>query len=478
MVHIRKFGQLEALDLSQAEKALIDACSEGASCKIANGELPPDCDNPTDDRKIRSSILRYLLLGGCQDKPIPICTVNLSGAVITETLDLDQQKLRNSIVFSKCRMGGGLSAVGAFIPALEVSHSDVSELKLDRVVVRNDVCLDGTVFSDKVCFSGAQIRGQLDCENAKFLAGKNHLAGSPDTPMYAFDGQDMRIGLGFFWKNVSIPYGVMDLYSAHVGVLVDDYVSWPDENRLRLNGFQYHGLANSPKDPAGRKKWLEAGSYWKSEFFPQPYTQLAKALRELGHDADARIVLEERERLLKIEARNAIQKGKDSASPNGFPAILNKVRCAFHYVFADKLLEKLIGYGHRPFRSLIALVLLAVIAMVPAKYAYEAGDFAPNSAVIQTSLGWRLALPSSNPAKVWSGKDQAGQDWETFSPIAYGIDVVVPIINFGQTDAWAPSTTRGRWGKTLWWLEWLLSTAGWIVTALGAAAITGLIRRD
>jgi len=326
--------------------------------------------------------------------------------------------------------------------------------------------------------SGAEIGGQLDCENAEFKAGGYHLANSPDTPMYAFDGQDMRVGLGFFWKNVSVPHGVVDLYAAHVGVLVDDYDSWPGIGRLRLNGFQYQGLANSPKDPTGRKSWLNAGSNWNGEFFPQPYTQLSKAMRELGHDADARIVLEERERLLKIDARNAMRNDKNPASQTKFTTILNLARCAFHYVFADKLLQKLIGYGHRPFRSLIALVFLAASAMIPANYAFEAGDFAPNSAVIQTSLGWQMALASSNPAKTWSGKDQAGQDWETFSPIAYGVDVVVPIISFGQTDAWAPSTSRGDWGKTLWWLEWLLSLAGWIVTALGAAAITGLIRRD
>ena len=41
-----------------------------------------------------------------------------------------------------------------------------------------------------------------------------------------------------------------------------------------------------------------------------------------------------------------------------------------------------------------------------------------------------------------------------------------------------PSTNRGWWGKQLYWLRWVLGAFGWIVTALGAAAITGLIRRD
>ncbi|MVO16820.1 hypothetical protein [Parasedimentitalea huanghaiensis] len=478
MGFIRKWCQLKALDLTEAENRLIDACYAGIDCKFSNGDLPSRCSNPPGDQKIRASILRYLLLGGCEEKPLPICTINLSGAYITGTLHLDQQKLKNPLVLSKCYMSGELSAIGAFIPALEASKCVLSKMTLERAVVRNDVCLDGTVFSERVCLSGARIKGQLDCENAEFNSRKNFQGPGPNAPPYAFDGQDMHVGHGFFWKHVSVPKGAVDISLAHVGVLVDDYDSWPGEGRLRLNGFRYEGLANSPKDPRGRKKWLKEGSYWNGEFFPQPYTQLAKALRELGHDADARILLEERERLLKIEARKAMQVDTDPPSRNYVAALLNDCLCGVHYLFADKLLQGLIGYGHQPFRSLIALLVLVAAAVLPAHYAYEAGDFAPNSAVIQTSLDWKEELSSSNPAKTWSDVSQAGQDWETFSPIAYGIDVVVPIINFGQTEAWAPSTTRGRWGRILWWLKWLLSTAGWIVTALGAAAITGLIRRD
>ena len=55
---------------------------------------------------------------------------------------------------------------------------------------------------------------------------------------------------------------------------------------------------------------------------------------------------------------------------------------------------------------------------------------------------------------------------------------MIPIINLGQTDTWGPSTERGDWGRRLWRYGFFLQIAGWIVTALGAAAITGIIRRD
>lgn len=478
MGHIRTQTELKALHLSEAERKLIGKCYAGYACKLVDGDLPENCSNPTSDRRVRASVLRYLLLGGCPDRPLPICTIDLCGAHITGSLSLDHQKLTNPLKLSKCRMSDEISGKGAFFPGLSLSNCSLSQLTLDQAVVKADVSLNGATFSEKVCVSGVRIEGQLDCENAKFCSKSNLLQLTADAPPYAFDGQDMRVDHGFFWKQVSVSDGVVDLGLAHVGVLVDDYDSWPGAGRLRLNGFRYNGLASSPKDPQGRKRWLQDGSYWKNEFFPQPYTQLAKVLRELGHDADARIVLEERERRLKKEVRRSLQNDTDPPSRNYVVAILYDVWCALNYLFADKFLQGLIGYGHHPFRSLIALVFLVAVATIPASYAYEAGDFAPNSAVIQTSLGWQQALSSSNPAKTWSALGYAGQDWGTFNAFAYGVDVVVPIISFGQTEAWAPSTNRGTWGKTLWWLEWLLSTAGWIVTALGAAAITGLIRRD
>ena len=54
----------------------------------------------------------------------------------------------------------------------------------------------------------------------------------------------------------------------------------------------------------------------------------------------------------------------------------------------------------------------------------------------------------------------------------------IPIIDFGQTVHWGPSAGRGPWGLWLWRASFFLAAAGWIVTALGAAAITGIIRRE
>jgi len=85
---------------------------------------------------------------------------------------------------------------------------------------------------------------------------------------------------------------------------------------------------------------------------------------------------------------------------------------------------------------------------------------------------------STTPSKTWSKTGVTGKDYESFSSVAYAADLFIPLINFGQEDAWAPSTNRGNWGWHLWWFKWLVKASGWIVTAMGAAAITGFIRND
>jgi hypothetical protein len=143
-------------------------------------------------------------------------------------------------------------------------------------------------------------------------------------------------------------------------------------------------------------------------------------------------------------------------------------------------LRSTIGYGYRPARAVTIAVLLVIGLGWFFDRTWNAGDMAPNAAPLLVSEGWVAATQShpENPAAFWSKPGQAGQDWETFNAYAYAADLVVPIISLGQESAWAPSTSRSDWGRTGWWLRWFAIAIGWIVTALGAAAITGLIRKD
>ena len=132
-------------------------------------------------------------------------------------------------------------------------------------------------------------------------------------------------------------------------------------------------------------------------------------------------------------------------------------------------------------RAFLALVVLFFIAAFTAQATWREGSFAPNSDVILVSQAWAALADDpgqQNPAMAWSAKGAPGMDWELFGAYGYAADMVIPVLALGQTAAWAPSTTRGPWGRGLWWGRWVLTMAGWFVSALGLAAITGITRRD
>ncbi|MEM9638299.1 MAG: hypothetical protein AAGA94_11680 [Pseudomonadota bacterium] len=514
-----------------AEEKLLAACLTGKPCHLSD-KVPP---KGTPDRQvhIRADVLRYLITGGCAAHPVANWGTDLYGAHITGPLDLRLATAQGVTGLIRCRFDDPIWALqtklqllnlnGSVVPALNAQGAQVTgsvflrnikakatvtingatiggqlscrgatfnaisvpAFKAQDVKVTGSTNLEGVTATGEVSFMGAQIGGQLDCKGATFST----------TEGSALTLQRAHICQGLIWRNVTLSEGYLSLSAAHVGDLVDDLTSWPARGRLILDGFTYDRITAAPTDAARRLEWLSKGSTWNGEFFPQPYTQLAKVLREMGHDGEARKVLARREQLIRNHIRKDARIAPDGDVSVAFHSLWRDIVNLLRWGF-DLLLRWVVGYGHKPFLSLVFLLALIGVTVFPAHYAWEEGSFAPNSGPVLVSEDWQsYHTTEANPAQVWSGdlaprgwaatadcrhwKDCApGRDWETFNRYAYAVDVVIPIIDIGQTDAWAPSTTRGWWGQQLWWFKGVLSVFGWIVTALGAAAITGIIRRD
>lgn len=438
--------------------------------------------------------------------------LNAQGAQVTDAVFLsDGFQASGDVSLSGARVGGQLSCIGA-----RFENAGGTALNAEGVQVMGDVLLhNGFRANGTINLAGAWIGGQLSCAGAqiqnpegdalncqqiqvsgsvlllnnfkatgevRFLGAKIAQIACDGARLSksggnAFNGQSMRIEGSFIWRSVTVDEGTVFLAAAHVGDLVDDPESWPGGGRVYLDGFTYDRIAASFTDARRRLKWLAKGDRWKGEFFPQPYTHLARVLRAMGHDRAARAVLVERERLLRAQARRAARIVPDGSVRAGLLSIwrdlTNIVRGGW-----DITTRWTIGYGHRPVQSIYALLVLFAVATVLADRAWQAGDFAPASDVILSSPGWQaLADSAANPAQAWSAAHGPGRDWESFNRYAFAADVVIPLIDFGQTQAWAPSTTRGPWGWHLWWARWVLSGLGWVVTALGAAAVTGITGR-
>ena len=457
------------------------------------------------------------------------------GIKVASSVLLEGTTASGQVSLLGARIGGQLVAIGA-----EFHNPEGHALSVQSAQIHGDVFLRYAQADGVVSFMGAEVGGVLDCSYAILRTTQGD----------ALNAQRLTVREGFIWRRLRDVVGAVDLTSAHVGDLWDDPESWSKCEGLYLSGFIYdvlHGGINVPD----RLAWLKMGAVSRREFYPQPYEQLAKLLRDTGHRSDARAIMVAKEkeqrkasrerwrreaawrqRLLdaslmpdnpRAEAVAALElqrpndpdlarlvllhpTGADQ-NPGVSAQILAYAQQQFrgeqHWynvrvgwrnagsLVADKVFGLVVGYGHKPERSFYMLLALVFAGWFLAYNAWKDGDFAPTSGPVLMSESWqKLATDPTitNPAKVWSDKYMqasdgtsvltAGRDYETFNAASYAVDLVVPIVALGQEAAWAPSTTRGPWGRWLWGARWWLISLGWIVTAIGAAAVTGVIRRE
>ncbi len=456
------------------------------------------------------------------------------GLKVASSVLLEGTTATGQVSLLGAQVGGQLVCIGAAFHNPE-GHA----LNAQSTMVQGDVFLRDVTTLGEVSFLGAEVSGVLDCAYADLRNPDGH----------ALNVQRLVVKEGFIWRRIKGVSGAVDLTSAHVGDLWDDPESWALCDRLFLSGFIYDVL-HGGIDVPDRLAWLKKGAVSRREFYPQPYEQLAKLLRDTGHRSDARAIMvaKEQEQRKASRARwrreaawrEALLEASDLSGDAQAAAIaalsarrpndphlerlilLHPVEGAADFVppltlrhaqtqfrgeqrwhnwhvsvrtagslVADKIFGLVVGYGHKPERSFFMLLALVLCGWFLAAKAWEAGDFAPTAGPVLMSEGWQALATDDriqNPALVWSDKYMlspdgvpvltAGRDYETFNAVAYAVDLVVPIVALGQEAAWAPSTTRGPWGWWLWWVRWWLIALGWIVTAIGAAAVTGVIRRD
>ncbi|WP_106745349.1 hypothetical protein [Yoonia maritima] len=489
--------------LTPAEHQLIEAVKQGKWAEI--GSAVPH--SKTVSVTMRAPLLQYLIKGGCNEFDAAGTGVQVEGAWIVGKVDLNFASAVGSIALVNCHIEERPRMLQIKAPSLLFKGSTLAKgLNAQGADVVGDVVVEGTTVEGELCLSGANIGGQLICTKAQLLHGTGNalnvqgakidgdvflrganveggvlLSGAEvggqlsfkdarlrNAHGYAVDMQRTVVKEGFYWQQVENVMGRVDLTSAHLADLADDAESWDKCDELCLVGLTYDVLHGSA-DVDQRLVWLEKGAVWDGEFHPQPYEQLAKVLRESGHRTEATSILFDKE----LARRKAIR-GRWWEDRKPFRWFLQ--------LCWDYMLQFTIGFGHRPQRSFYVLVVLVSVAWLFAHFAWKEGDFAPNVAVLLISEDWQAlaqgpdAVP--NPAMVWGDSDHAGKDYETFHSVAYAVDVVVPLVSLGQDAAWAPSTNRGPWGWHLWWLRWVLTVLGWIVTAIGAAAVTGVIRKD
>jgi hypothetical protein len=133
------------------------------------------------------------------------------------------------------------------------------------------------------------------------------------------------------------------------------------------------------------------------------------------------------------------------------------------------LLKVTIGYGHRPMLALLWSLGVVFLGSAIVLMGKRAGVM---------RLTWPEATPPP-PTETIAG----------LHPLLYSLDVFLPFVNLHQEHYWWPDETAagqcnvaGREfrvdGRLLRYYLWLQIIAGWLLSAIFIAGVTGLLRND
>ncbi|MDG9715905.1 membrane-associated oxidoreductase [Streptomyces sp. DH24] len=488
---------METDDLTPAELRVWRAFPRG---EFVDFRDPAHDDDAADgagwgpQRTVRTSVLRYLLVN-CPREDGEIPSLSLAGARVTGVLDLQYATVDQPVRIRHCYFDEAPRCYGGRFRELNLSESVLPGLVAHAVTVDGVLRLTRCRFLGQVRLGGAQISGSLYLESAAFgdpdtsqpvlqlnqavvgadlwapglrAEGPLRLNGAKitgsvnlndaelsnpgrcavDAETLAVEGDllmrkaDVRgwVGLrgtrvtgrldlsytrlsnpggtalrassatiGELWlRRGPAVEGALNLRRSQVDVLFLDPDTAPDQ--VLLNGLGYTTL--TPHEPAARRlPMLERD---RDGYVPHAYEQLAAAYRRIGDDDAARLV----------------QLAKQRRHRRTLP---------WYARLWGVVQDATVGYGFRPLRA----------------------------------AGWLLSLLTAGSVAYALDHPRALKASEApdFHPVFYTLDLLLPVISFGQEAAFAPD----GWRQVL---SYVLVITGWILATAVLAGVTRTVSRS
>ncbi|MFH9569649.1 membrane-associated oxidoreductase [Streptomyces sp. NPDC017454] len=481
---------MEINDLTPAEARVWRAFATGAAVdfRAADDEDPADGGAWGPERTVRAAVLRALLLDGPREGG-EVAALNLAGARVTGPLELQYATVDHPVRLRHChfddvprlyaarlrdvnlsesvlpgliahalrvegvlrltrsRFGGMVRLGGAEItsslylestdihapdtegPALQLNQAVLGAdlwapglrargtVRLDGARVAGTVNLtdavldrpDGTALQAEtlaaeadVLLRRARVRGRLEFRGARVPGRLDLSQASLANPA----GTALRASscvIGELWlRQCPRVEGTLNLRRSQVDVLFVEPEAIP--RWVQLNDLTYTSLI--PHEPAERRlPMLEMGD----SYLPFVYEQLTAAYRRIGDD----------------DAARRVQLAKQRRHRRTLP---------WYGRLWGHLQDVTVGYGFRPLRA--GGWLLSLLAVGSVAY----------------------GLDHPPPLKPAESPD--------FDPVFYTLDLLLPVISFGQENAFAPEGGHQT-------LSYVLIITGWI---LATTVITGLTR--
>jgi hypothetical protein len=372
------------------------------------------CFGPT--RLVGANIGAILRMNGCKLTQPNGEALNLGGARVSRALLLENAEIHGQVRMPGASSGGRLDLTGTKITDAPAPGFAVIAESLDAA---GDACFDkgfsadgginlvGARFGGILTFREATVRSNDD-EPALHCGGIQIARGLYLTHGFRSEGEVRLIGatIGGHLDLMGIARdtGRLSLYHASVATIRDEGAeAWPRE--VLFDGMTYNAI--DPYRPAEDRLDLLRRQW--GGYRAQPFEFMAAYYRALGHDEEARLILMEKER---------VRRATGTAWER----------------FVGVIFSTLVGYGYRPARAV---------------------GF---SALIQTVASVFFA--------VWRPEQIRPDDHVVYYPVLYAADLFVPIVHFGQADAFQSHGFAAV-------VEMVLPYLGWI---LGIAIVAGASR--
>ncbi|MEU6587713.1 membrane-associated oxidoreductase [Streptomyces sp. NPDC046881] len=397
--------------------------------------------------QIRALVLSDSVLPGLSAATLRVDGVlRITGCRITGPVRLQGAKVAGGFFLNNARLGHSV-AQGDLVMPDPPDHEPAEEpiLQLNHAEIGTDVWAVGLVARGQVRLDGATVGGRVNLEDA-VLSAPGSIALQAETLSVGTDLHGVRLRVqgqvvlsgasiprrldlaraqlsnpggealsadsctvGELWLREAAPItGTVDLRRSRLDFLHALPDVWPAQ--VRLDGLGYRTLA--PHLPAGQR--LPLLERETDGHLPFSYEQLAAAYRAVGDDRAARTV-----QLTRLRS--------------------HRRTLPWYARFWGHLQDATVGYGFRPLRAAGWLLLLLLCGAIAFSVHHP-----------------RPVKPDEAPA---------------FTPFVYTLDLLLPVVGFGQETAFAP---RG-WYQ---WLAYLLIATGWILATTIAAGITRTLNRQ
>lgn len=366
--------------------------------------------------------------------------LRIIGATIQGNLDFEDCTIPRPVGLVECIIAGNINLHRANGNVLGFfSCPLIGSIGANRLELSRSLFLHKSTIRGALKLIGARVGGDLRLNGATLDGG--------------LDADRLEVRGGLFLCDGFSANGRVSLDHAKIEILNDDAAGW---SNLILSGLIYGSFGHeSPHTAEERLQWL--GRRQNTEKFdPQPYEQLAKVLKESGHNGGARRILIEKERDYARRMRQAA-----------------RTEFQWLHVIWLGLMDKLTRHGYEPWRVLPHILIV-------------------------WALGWGIFAfadlhDAMVPAKERVYLDEKYKDgslppqYPRFNAFIYSADVFFPFVDLHQESEWRPATEKvngrqtgvhvltGVIAKVYTWIHIIL---GWFLSGIGVAAVTGLVKRD